>query len=385
MLLERACELTPAEDRALELEIALVRALSNSGDLAGALAVADGLVARAREKGDRPRELRALIARAKTAHLAEAATSEDERRLVDEALEVFRSVGSDAGLAEVWALASMIELSALQWRAMAVAADRAAEHAERAGDRVVLEDAKLHRQPPRVYGPFPVDEALEWLEDNPIRQPYYPSMRGQLEAMRGNFDEARRLIAEGYDRARELGHRLVEAGISMQEEEVELHAGNPEAAAEAGLKGVAELAELGERGWLSTVAGQAAEALYRLGRDDEAWQLTETAAEAGAPDDVITQMLILQVRAKVLARRGEYAEAERLAREAVVWGEPTDALEVKANSYRDLAIVLSAAGKPDEALGALAEARSLYEQKGHTVGVARVEELRAELDVTLTE
>jgi hypothetical protein len=34
---------------------------------------------------------------------------------------------------------------------------------------------------------------------------------------------------------------------------------------------------------------------------------------------------------------------------------------------------------------ALDEARSFYEQKGHTVGVAHVEELRAELDVTLTE
>ena len=133
------------------------------------------------------------------------------------------------------------------------------------------------------------------------------------------------------------------------------------------------------------MAGQAAEALYRLGRDDDAWRLTETAAEAGALDDVITQMLILQVRAKILARRGEYAEAERLAREAIAWGEPTDSLETKANSYRDFAVVLSAAGKRDEALTALADARALYEQKGHTVGVARVEKMRSELGATLTE
>ncbi len=60
---------------------------------------------------------------------------------------------------------------------------------------------------------------------------------------------------------------------------------------------------------------------------------------------MITQMLILKVRAKLLARRGEHAEAERLARESVAWVEPTDALEHKAVSYYDLAVVLAAAGQ----------------------------------------
>jgi tetratricopeptide (TPR) repeat protein len=191
------------------------------------------------------------------------------------------------------------------------------------------------------------------------------------------------LIREGLEYAREHGHRLVGAGISMQEEEVELTAGNAQAAADAGLKGIADLRELGERGWLSTVAGHAAEALYRLGSDDEAWRMTETADEAGASDDVITQMLILQVRAKILSRRGEHVEAERLAREAVAWGEPTDALVHKADSYRDLAIVFAAADKRDEALAALEQARSFYAEKGHTVGAAWMEELRSELLATL--
>jgi tetratricopeptide (TPR) repeat protein len=266
---------------------------------------------------------------------------------------------------------------------MANAADRALEHAQRAGDRGLLQAALMYRMPPRLYGPFPVDEALTWFRANPHQAPFFASMCGQLEAMRGNFEVARRLISEGRDRANELGHGLMAAGIAMQEEEVELLADNPEAAVEAGLKGIAELGELGEKGWLSTVAGDAAEALYRLGRDEEAWQLTETAVEAGAADDVITQMLVLQVRAKILARRGELAEAERFARKAVAWGEPTDALDVKANAYRDLAIVLGAARKRDDALDALDHARPLYRQKGHTVGIAWVEELRSELVASL--
>jgi Flp pilus assembly protein TadD len=169
----------------------------------------------------------------------------------------------------------------------------------------------------------------------------------------------------------------------MEAVEVELTAGDAERAAMIGLEGVSRLEALGEQGWLSTVAGYTAEALYRLGRDDEAWQLTDKAEEASATDDVISQMLIRQVRAKLLARRGELAEAERLAREAVALGDPTDAPDVKAGARRDLATVLGAAGKRDEALDALHEARSLYLAKGHTVGVAHVEEMSSELVATL--
>jgi tetratricopeptide (TPR) repeat protein len=266
---------------------------------------------------------------------------------------------------------------------MALAADRAVEHAQRAGHLVLVEEAKAHRAPARLYGPIPVGEALAWFDAHAPRHPQSPAMRGQLEAMRGNLDGARRLVAKSRERATELGQHLWAAGASMNEAEIELNAGDPERAAEVALEGISELDRLGESGWLSTVAGHAAEALYRLGRDAEAWQLTRKAEEAGAADDVITQMLIRQVRAKLLARRGELEEAEGLAREALELGRPTDAPEVKANSLRDLAIVLSAAEKRDEALEALDEARALYEEKGHTVGVARVEALRAELVATL--
>ncbi len=169
----------------------------------------------------------------------------------------------------------------------------------------------------------------------------------------------------------------------MEAVEVELTAGDPERAAEIGREGVDELETLGEQGWLSTVAGYTAEALYRLGRDDEAWELANKAEATGASDDVITYMLFRQVRAKLLARRGDLDEAERLASDAVALGEPTDAPDVKANARRDLAVVYAAAGKRDEALHALAEAQALYEQKGHTAGISQVEKLRSELVATL--
>ena len=200
----------------------LVRARSDAGDLPGALAAADEIATRARNAGDRPGELRALVARGRVAHLAEAAGAQGERLLIDDALGVFEAVADDRGLAETWGLAAMAELSALQWRAMAFAVDRSLEHAERVGDRILFEEAKLGRIPARLYGPFPVEEGLAFLDANPMPVPFFYSMRGQLEAMRGNFDEARRLVAAGRERADELGHRLISAGMSMQEEEVEL-------------------------------------------------------------------------------------------------------------------------------------------------------------------
>jgi hypothetical protein len=74
-------------------------------------------------------------------------------------------------------------------------------------------------------------------------------------------------------------------------------------------------------------------------------------AELGASDDIITQMLWRQVRATVLARRGEFERAEQLA------------------------------CKPTEAASALAQAVELYERKGNVVSAeaarARLAELQA--------
>jgi class 3 adenylate cyclase/tetratricopeptide (TPR) repeat protein len=383
VLLERARGLLPAAERPLELELMFVRARFNAGGLADALEVADELAARCRIQGDRPKELRALLARSIVAHLAEASAESEARPLVDEAIAVFSERRDDAGLSDAWLLASEIELSALRWRACAHALELAAEHGRRARNDITVHAAEGHAVAPYAYGPFPVEEAIAFFDAHPSTGSFQPAFRAQLEANRGNFDAARRAIRIARDRARELGNPLFEAGHSMQEAEVELHAGDAARAAEVGLDGVAALEALGERGWLSTVAGHTAEALYRLGRDDEAWQLTDKAEEAGASDDVITQMLICQVRAKLLSRRGEHVEAERLARKAVTWGEPTDALEYKANALRDLAVVLGAAGRPDEALAALEEALPFYEEKGHTVGLARLDELRAELAASL--
>jgi tetratricopeptide (TPR) repeat protein len=112
-----------------------------------------------------------------------------------------------------------------------------------------------------------------------------------------------------------------------------------------------------------------------LDRDDEAEHWIGVADAVGGADDVITQALIRQVKAKLLSRRGRQAEAEAVARDAVALIEQTDMLKAIADAKLDLADVLRAAGEEAEALQAIEEAAGLYERKRHLVGMAQTRAL----------
>jgi hypothetical protein len=68
----------------------------------------------------------------------------------------------------------------------------------------------------------------------------------------------------------------------------------------------------------------------------------------------------------VLARGGEHAEAERIAREAVAIGQTTDDLDGQGDARADLATVLELAGRRDEARPSLNE-RSSSSRKGNSI------------------
>jgi tetratricopeptide (TPR) repeat protein len=137
--------------------------------------------------------------------------------------------------------------------------------------------------------------------------------------------------------------------------------------------------ELGQQTWLSSTAGVLAQALYALDRLDEADDWVTRAAELGASDDAHVQMLWRQVKAKVLARRGEHAEAEGLACEAVAIGDGTDMLDMQGDAYADLAEVLVLGGRSDEAVAALTQALERFERKGNLVMAERTRKRLAEL------
>jgi tetratricopeptide (TPR) repeat protein len=196
--------------------------------------------------------------------------------------------------------------------------------------------------------------------------------------MLGRFEEAWGIGQEASERLLELtgeerGQRYLAEIASL--------AGDHAAAARYLRRWCAFLEAGGHRSLLSTFAPKLGRELCALGRYDEAERLARIGHELGDEHDVMTQMLWRQVQALVHSSRGEHRQAEALARDAVALAELSDSLTWQCDALCDLAEVLAAAGRTDEAAEALEQALDRYERKKNLAMVAqlrpRLEELRA--------
>jgi tetratricopeptide (TPR) repeat protein len=142
-----------------------------------------------------------------------------------------------------------------------------------------------------------------------------------------------------------------------------LIAGDHEAAATYLRDACDALEAIGNLGQLSSYAAMLGGVLCKLGRDDEAEPFVKRGRELGEPDDIATEQLWRQTQALVHAARGEREEAEGLAREAVDLSRRSDSLLSQGNALSDLAQVLEAADRREEASAALREALACYERK----------------------
>ncbi len=379
-LLERAAELVPAADVDLGLESELVDALFGSGRIEDALRRAEMLAERAAIAGDHVGELSGRI-RAGTIRtfLESEAVAEQLSALVERALPVFETAGDDVALRTAHEARGQVANMLGRMDAGLAAYEQADDHARRAG----LPERNLGwRGTFRVMGTTPAADTLAWLDEIKARESRNHWMRlncARALAMLGRFDEGRTIFAAVRVECMERGERLMLAFAYWGWLDLELLAGHAVEAAEFGLEACRLYEELGERAQLSSVAGDLALALYAAKHFDEAETWADRSAELGSSDDALTQMLWRQAKAKVLARRGEHAEAERLAREAVVIGEDSDFLDGQGDAFADLAEALLVAGKADEAAGALEQALERYERKGNVVSAAGARLQLAEL------
>ena len=116
----------------------------------------------------------------------------------------------------------------------------------------------------------------------------------------------------------------------------EAMAGDFEAADRVHREGTEVLESIGEIGYLSTHLGYHARVLYELGRFDDAAEKTDLAERLAASDDVATQTIWRQVRAKLLAREGHEDTAVALAEEAVAMTDGTDFWDTLRMAFEDL-------------------------------------------------
>ena len=268
------------------------------------------------------------------------------------------------------------------------AAEAAMEHARALG-RVDLEIRLLAwAGASRLYGSTPLRELLAWAEDldaRGLRHPSLASHRAQALAMTGRIDEARALALEN---RRELSERGAKVPLALMTAtlatDIEFLAGDDRAAAAFGEEGCRLLEEVGDRGWLCTACAKLGYTYYRLGRLDEADAQAARSAEMGTPDDVANEAQWREVRARVLARRGEREEAERLAREMFALIENGD-LVGRAFGLFTLGEVLELNGDVAEAGEMFERAFESFERKGFTVMAERARARREALLLQLDQ
>ena len=342
-------------------------ALARIGEFAAADDVLSDAIETGVAAGDRGNELRALIERMTWRLQAGRATAEEAVELTESAIPVFEALGDELGLAKGWHLVGD-ENVARTWAAGAEALERALGHARRSGEQREIADILWWLGVAYHFGPIPADEAIRRCNgflklarsDRTVEAGMLGMLAG-LNAMQGQFAEARVMFAQGLAILEELGLKLRMATRRTISGAIELLADDPVAAERELRWGYERLEEMGVKPE-GGIARQLAEALYRQARYDDAERY------AGS-----------EVRAKLLARGGDFENAERLARDAIVAADGDDNLNGRGSARVTLAEVLSLVGRRSEALAAFNDARTLFEAKRNVAAVARTAKLRAQL------
>jgi ATP/maltotriose-dependent transcriptional regulator MalT len=302
------------------------------------------------------------------------------------ALSLFENKGDERGLAKAWSLLGLVHTYTCRFGPAEIAWEEAAAHANVAGSR--REELEyLSWVPFAVWGgPTPVPEAIRRCENIVERAAGDRKTtstalftQAKLEAMRGDFDQARELITSARSILQEVELSVWVAGpLTQMAGWIELLAGDFQAAERHLRWGTQRLNEIGELSWLSTVTAILAEAVYAQDRLDEAEELLGTTKENAGSEDSYSQVLLHSIRAKVLSRRGQSVAAEREARAALAMGSATDFLFLQAFTLTGLAEILRRAEMLQDANECLVQALRLCEQKAYLVGVAGVRKLLEE-------
>jgi ATP/maltotriose-dependent transcriptional regulator MalT len=180
----------------------------------------------------------------------------------------------------------------------------------------------------------------------------------------------------------ELGAEWRALSVRMYSTVALLVEGDAEAAEAMVRPAVEGLQRMGDHALLASAGHLLAETLWRSARTDEAMLATVLAEGVTGEDDLAAEMGWRGVRSKILADRGEMREAEALARRAAELGANSEFLLFAGWAYEDLAYVLATQGKRDEALQTRDLARAVYQKKGSTASLARLERAAVWIDLS---
>ncbi|MGB2953655.1 MAG: adenylate/guanylate cyclase domain-containing protein [Gaiellaceae bacterium] len=380
-LLERAAALLEEGDKArIELEVDLGEALLESGRLTEAESLLEETVARAARRGDQLLRARAQV-RLASVHIQTRGTQAhaQTRRDLEPLVTLFEGAEDHRGAADTLQLLGKLATWAQDFEVGSDLHERALWHARRAGDerreaasiRYIVSDA--------LWGPEHVEPALARcraiLDETSNRRVQANCLIriGGLEGLAGRIDVARESVAQARAIMDDFGLRHLRAHSSDVAVLIELLAGDHEAAEHEARAAYAVLEEMGDRTYQASQAQLIAEALEAQGRSGEAeeWLAVHEALRDPGERD-------LALRARIMARRGLLADAEKLARSALEQGGESPVPNFTDPRFT-LAEILARAGRTDEARTEAEVCLRRYEAKGIVPLTDKAQALLAEM------
>ena len=364
----RSCEADDPLRVELVPNVRVVQALDRN--LAWADRVLTEAVEAAATTGDRLLAARSLVQRGLLRLFTESeVTAEELLDGADRSIAVFEEFRDQLGLGRAWRLKAQAHYLARRAGACAEASEHALEHVRRVPDPYEEREIVEWLVIALLLGPSPVTDALQRCESLVRETPADGLLHGQLLAsmaalvtMSHGPNEATEMAARSHAIMDEVGTQVWIAAFWRS---FVLMAQHDPVGAECELRPSYDaLKELGEKSHFSTITHALGTALYLQERFAEAEALTRECEEACRPNDVHSAILWRSTRAKILARTGSLAEAERLGREGVALAATSDFLLAHAQASLDLAEVLTAAGKTAAAAASAEEADRLFALKG---------------------
>jgi class 3 adenylate cyclase len=380
-LLKQAAELTDAADpQRYEWLLSLASAQLQIGQIDESLSSLEIV----RDEGSEQQSLLALVLLCRSNNTLTQESRQDDIDLVDLAISRFSENGDDRGLAHAFLVRADLDLFGMHNSRAAESLALAIQHAERAGDLSCLASARTLLTIVFLFGPTPAEAAIEQLDQMVTESGNNPRVRAEVEqvtcvmhAMRGRFDIARAIATQARQHLTEVGQGLFLANLAQSTGHVEELAGDLDAAEREYAWSSRELDAIGERAYLSTVAGMHARLLASRGKWEAASGPLAVARSSGSPDDASTQSLIYETEALLAAAANQPDVARAAIAQALSFVSATQAPDDAAQCFAVAAKVERLLGDTAAERGHLERAQALFERRGNIVSSRQMAEYLA--------
>jgi tetratricopeptide (TPR) repeat protein len=237
---------------------------------------------------------------------------DEARRGAEQAIVVLEPAGDAHGLASAWRLLALIHRGKGRSAQAELACQQVLRYAGQARNGRMTTWSMAESAINLYWGPAPVAEGLArcssmlaTLADRPLSTALVLDHLAGLQVMAGDLETAARTLARAEAIRAEVADEFWQAmGPAETGGYLYLVAGDPAEAQRVLRRAYETLDQAGEKGAMSTQAALLAQAICAAGGPDaEAERLARISEAAAATEDILSQITLRGVLAKVLARR----------------------------------------------------------------------------------